>query len=379
VPISAGAISQNAIACYISSAPNASINDFAVNGLDSGVAFLGGMPAAVAVQVPPLLDPRDFGAAFPGVNAFVGQGQFQSSIGQSVYDGMHVALRENIGRDFFIFHGGELQISYTLSKFVSDGGDNPTQSVVGYDFRNAAAFKGPSPLDRRHQFSAGWVLTSRWGGRLSLLGRYASPAPLIPSVLVTSGNPQATPGEIYRTDFTGDGTSGDLFPLRNSAKFSAISPGDLNSAIATYNNTQAVSLTGAGQALVLANLFTRSQMATLRGTTPYILLPPEGQFTNPGFKSFDAAISWPLKLGERFTLEPSARFFNVLNFGNFQPVSPQLTYYFPGPGQPSVGGAGSANGTPPGSARDVLRIGAASNVYGYGTPRQMEFGVKLSF
>lgn len=198
-------------------------------------------------------------------------------------------------------------------------------------------------------------------------------------MLVKTGNPQATPGEIFRTDFNGDGTPSDLFPVRNPGSFNATSPGELASAIATYNNTQAGLLTPAGAALTNANLFTNTQLVSLRGTTPYIVIPPLGQFTNPWFKSLDAAISWPLKVRDRLTVEPSARIFNVLNFGNFQPVSGQLTYYYPGPGQPSTGGAGSANGTPEGPSRDVLRIGRGSTVYNYGAPRQMEFGLKLTF
>jgi hypothetical protein len=379
VPLSAGAISQNAISCYISAAPNANINDFAANGLDSGVAFLGGLPATEGVQVPSGTDPRDFGAAFPGTNALVGQANFQTSAGQSVYNGLQASLKQSYVHDFFIFRSGDVLVSYTLSKFISNGGDSPSGSTMAYDSRNPGFYKGPSALDRRHQLTVGWMLQSRWGGRLSFIGRYASPAPLLPSMLVNSGNPQATPGEIFRTDFTGDGTPGDQFPFRGPKSFSAISSGDLASAINTYNSTQAGSLTPSGQALVTAGLFSRPQLATLRGTTPYIVVPPMGQFSNPIFKSFDTAVTWPFKLGERLNIEPSVRFYNLFNFSNFQPVSGQLTYYFPGPGQPSTGGAGSANGTPSGNSRDVLRIGQGSGVYNYGAPRQMEFGVRVTF
>ena len=378
-PISAGALSQNAISCYISTVSNANINDFAVNGLDSGVAFLGGLPATVGVQVAGGADPRNFGAAFPGINALVGQGEFQSSIGQSVYDGLQVSLKQNVAREFFVFRGGDLQLSYTFSKFVTNGGDNPTQSTVAHDFRDAALYRGPSALDRRHQVTAGWTLESRWGARLAFVGRYASAAPLLPSMLVSSGNPQATPGEIFRTDFTGDGSPGDLFPIRNPGPFKALSNSSLASDISTYNSTVAGALTPAGQALVIANLFTKSQLASLRGTAPYIVVPPAGQLSNEAFKSLDAAISWPLKLGERLSIEPSARFFNLLNLANFQPLSGQLAYYFPGPGQPTAAGAGSANGTPSGPARDVLRTSSGSGVYNYGAPRQVEFGVKITF
>jgi hypothetical protein len=381
-PLAPGALVQDAINCYISAVPNANINDFAVNGLDSGVAFLKGLPASIGVQVPqtnPPTDPRNFGAAFAGVNALMGQGEFQTSIGQAVYNGVHVSLKQNVAHQFFIFSGGDLLLSYTFSKFVSNGGDNPTQSTVAYDFQNPERYKGPSPLDRRHQISAGWTLESVWGPKLSFIGHYATPAPSVASLLVPSGNPQATPGEIFRTDFVGDGTPANLFPFSRPGSFSALSASDLSSAIKTYNSTQAGSLTPAGVALVSASLFTRAQLTTLRAATPFIIVPPAGQFSNPGFKSLDAAISWPLKLGERLKIEPSASFYNVLNFANFQPASGQLASYYPGPGQPVTAGAGSANGTPPGSARDVLRIGGGSGVYNYGAPRQMQFGVKVTF
>jgi hypothetical protein len=379
VPISAGAVSQAAISCYISAVPNPSINDFAANGLDSGVAFLGGLPATVGVQVPAGADPRNLGAAFPGVNALVGQGSFQTSGGQSVYDAGQFSLKQKYTQDVFIFHGGDILIAYTLSKFNSNGGDNPAGARSAYDFRNPGFYKGPSPLDRRHQLTAAWTMQTRWGGVLSFTGRYASAAPLLPSVLVYSGNPQTTPGEIFRTDFTGDGTPGDLFPFRRVGPFSAISSSDLSTAINTYNNAQAGSLTPAGTALVTAGLLSRSQLATLKGVTPFIVLPPMGQFQNEIFKSLDVAASWPFKFGERFTVEPTVRFFNVFNFANFQPLSGQLTYYFPGSGAPATGGAGSANGTPPGNSRNVLRLGQGSGVYNFGAPRQMEFGVKLTF
>jgi Carboxypeptidase regulatory-like domain len=381
-PLAPGAIVQDAVNCYISAVPNANINDFAANGLDSGVPFLKGLPASVGVQIPvtPLaLDPRNVGAAFAGVNALVGQGQFQSSIGQAVYNGLHLALKQNVGHTFFIFHGGDLYLSYTYSKFVTNGGDNPAQSSVAYDFQNPERYKGPSPLDRRHQFSGGWTLQSVYGPKLSFIGRYSSPAPTVASLLVDSGNPQATPGEIFRTDFVGDGTPANLFPFAHPGTFKALSASDLASAIKTYNSSQAGSLTPAGTALISASLFTRAQLTTLHAITPFIIVPPAGQFSNPGFKSLDAAISWPLKIGERLNIEPSARVYNVLNFANFQAASGQLAYYYPGPGQPVSAGAGSANGTPSGSARDVLRIGTGSGVYNYGSPRQIELGVKITF
>src|SRR5207245_4553706 len=68
-PLAPGAIVQNAVSCYISSVPNANINDFAVNCLDSGVAFLKGLPASIGLQVRAAHAPvnaRHFGAGCAG-------------------------------------------------------------------------------------------------------------------------------------------------------------------------------------------------------------------------------------------------------------------------------------------------------------------------
>jgi len=379
--LSPGAVVQDAIDCYISTVPAPNINDFAVNGLDSGVAFLKGMPASIGVEVPqtnPPIDPRNFGAAFAGVNALVGQGDFQSPIGQAVYDGLHIALRQNIEHQYFIFRGGSVHLSYTLSKFVSNGGDNPSESSPAYDSRNPELYKGPSPLDRRHQVAFGWTLNTLWGPKLSFIGHFASPAPVLATLHSPAGNSQAVPGEIFRTDFVGDGTPGNLFPFRAPGSFNSLTTSELSSAIRSYNSTQAGVLTPAGLALVAANLFTQRQLATLRATTPFLIVPPTNQFSNPWFKTLDAAVSWPLRVNERWSIEPTARFYNVLNMANFQPLSGQLAYYYPGPGQPVAAGAGSANGTV-GLGRDVLRIGSGSGTYNYGSPRQLEFGVKVTF
>jgi len=376
VRLSVGAIVQNAISCYIAAVPGASINDFAANGLDSGSAYLGGMAASTARNVGP-----DFGAAFSGLNPLVGQGSIQASIGHATYDGFQGSLKQDLAIPYFAFKAESFRLSYTLSKFVSSGGDNPSQSSVAYDFRDAALYRGPSPLDRRHQISFAGTLDTRWGARILFAGRIASPAPSVLTLAPPGGNPQTTPGEIFRTDFTGDGTAGDIFPPR--AKRGTFDPpagaSAIYSAISKYDANQAGTVTPAGQELVTAKVITASQLAVLRGTRPYVALPPLNQVSNPWFKSFDMALTWPLRWRESILIEPRVSLYNVFNLANFAPVSGQLSYYFPSVSQPTSGGVGSANGTPSGAARDVLRTGFGTGVYNAGAPRQMEFGVKITF
>ena len=375
VPLSAGAIVQDAVSCYIATVPDASINDFAVNGLDSGAAYLGGEAASAARGVGPA-----FGAAFAGLNPTVGQGTFQTSAGHSVYNGLQTSYRQN-----FVYHGyglvaESLQVTYTFSKFNTDGGDVPTGNALAYDFRYGAKYRGRSPLDRHHQVAFGGSLDTKWGPRLTFAGHFASSAPSNLTLAVPTGNPLATPGEIFRTDFTGDGTPGDLFPPPTSAgPFSTPSGSGLMQAISKYNATQSGLLTPAGQELVTAQVMTAAQLATLHATTPFIVQPPADQVSNPWYKSVDLSLSWPLRVGERFQLEPSASLYNLLNFANFASLSGKLAYYYPGAGTPPTAGAGSVNGTPSGPLRDVTRIGPGSGVFGAGAARQMEFGVKITF
>lgn len=376
VPLTAGAIVQNAVSCYVAAVPGSSINDFAANGLDSGTAYLAGQAASIARGVGP-----NAGAAFSGVNSLVGSGSFQASIGHAVYDGFQGTIKQDLNIPYFAFRAESFQISYTLSKFATSGGDNPSQSSISPDYRDGALYRGPSPLDRRHQIAFGGVLDTRWGPRILFSARISSPAPSVLTLAAPSGNPQTTAGEIFRTDFTGDGSAGDIFPPRDhSGGFNPPAGADsIYKAISKYDATQAGTLTPAGQELVTDKILSPSQLAVLHATAPYVALPPLNQVSNPWLKSFDTAVTWPLHWRDSIVIEPRVSFFNIFNFSNFAPLNGQLSYYFPGLSQPITGGVGSANGTPSGAPRDVLRTGFGTGVYNAGAPRQMEFGVKVTF
>ena len=83
--------------------------------------------------------------------------------------------------------------------------------------------------------------------------------------------------------------------------------------------------------------------------------------------------AWPIKIKERFTIEPSVSAFNVFNFANFDgPTNKLLGILNGGTSAAFLNGATSSN-------RASNRIGVGSGVFALGAPRQMEFGLKFVF
>src|SRR5207302_11221684 len=109
-----------------------------------------------------------------------------------------------------------LQAAYSLSRFLNSGGSNPSTPgssdqdfvISSVDNRNPLAFTGPSLLDRTHQFSFGGVLDLPWSFRAGVVSHFYSGLP----VTLVVPNTGTGAGEIFRTDFTGDGTVQDILP-----------------------------------------------------------------------------------------------------------------------------------------------------------------------
>jgi hypothetical protein len=100
---------------------------------------------------------------------------------------------------------------------------------------------------------------------------------------------------------------------------------------------------------------------------------------NGVFREVSTTLAWPIKLTERFSLEPSFSAFNVFNLANFGIengfLTNSVTPFAPG----STAPAGNVNGTSSGSTRESLRIGTGSGVFSLGAPRQVEWGIRLNF
>jgi hypothetical protein len=387
-PATDGPSSQAAVACYIAATPTASINDFAGNGLDSGNVFgsgvtgtSGGAPAAIT------------GAAFGGINRNVGQGDFEFPEGRSVYNALQTSYKQQVANPMRGISALDMTMSYTLSRFVGDGGNDQNFSAAAFDNNNPGYFTGPTSLDRTHQFKFGLTFdVAHKGPRFSVIGNFASAPPT--TILFTTANAPAeeTTGEIYRTDLTGDGTVGDPFPVNSTQ--SAGKPGQfmrsvnqntLSNSIGNWNSTQAGTLTPAGQALVGAGYFTTAQLQTLGAVKPFVAPPPPGATGNHPFREISTVLSWPIKVTERFTVEPSIAAYNVLGFANYTRLIGNLTNQGTpfAPGQ--FGPDGNVNGTVlthdgNNPNNDVSsKVGTGSGVFSLGAPRQVEFGIKLSF
>jgi hypothetical protein len=77
--------------------------------------------------------------------------------------------------------------------------------AIATEQANPTRFFGPTSFDRTHQFSFGTIMNMPGNVLVSFIGHFNSP---LPTTLVVQDQSRA--GEIFHTDFTGDGTVGDI-------------------------------------------------------------------------------------------------------------------------------------------------------------------------
>jgi hypothetical protein len=272
----------------------------------------------------------------------------------------------------------DFQVSYALSKYTATAQDSDYINFAE-DNNFPDRFQGPNGLDRRNQISFGGTATLPASFQLSFIGHFYSPLPL-DLRLPTSG----LPGGIFTTDVTGDGTGdgtavsnggvGDLVPgtrLGGGGGYS--SGGSINKLIDAYNSTYAGRLTPAGVALVGAGVVTGAQMVSLGGVMQPLQNAPNGQVGMGWLRTMDLKLGWAYKVRETVTIEPMVAVFNVFNFANFDSPANHLSGIL----DRSVG---SANGTTAAQrSQGNTRTGLGTGVFGLAAPRQLEFGLKITF
>ncbi len=337
--------------------------------------------------------------AFTGINPDLGLVTFLYPIGRSVYNAMDIKLVDNVKTPFRGVKYLNFQFAYALSRFTNCGAALTTSAgtspaAADQDFVNPTidnnkpcGFSGPSALDRTHQFSFGGYADLPGHFRLGTIFHFDSPLASALAVPVTGNGA----GEIFRTDFTGDGTVGDPIPgTKQGAFMRNVSLGDLPNVVNNYNNTVADNLTPAGQLLVSQGLFTAQQLGVGNqlcvnnpnsvsagaacAVAPAISPVVPGEVGLTWLKTFDMSLTWVGKVNikeRQVSIEPSASFYNLFNFANFNIPGNVLSGIL-------TGGAGSLNGTTYSGANSV-RVGVGTGVFALGAPRTIEFGLKLSF
>lgn len=365
----------------------ATIADFAQNGLTSSGDF-----NAVCSFSSVSAFGRTYGCAFPGKNPNAPPLYFLEPIGRSVYNGLQSKLTQSVENPVRGVRTINFQFSYALSRFENSGGGSPSvpinsdqdSGVSTIDNASPNRFFGPAALDRTHQISFGGYAELNRGFQVSILAHFWSP--LSTSLIVPPTNLGA--GEIFRTDFTGDGTSSDLIPGTHVGNFDrGINASNINDVLNNYNNTTALNLTPAGQVLLQNGLFTAAQLGvgdslcynnpgnlptrSLCAVAPPVSPAPPGQVNLSWLRALDLRLSWSRKLGEHVTLQPSASFYNLFNFANFDLPGNALNGIL-------AGAPGQINGTTSGG-HNVNRVGVGSGVYSLGAPRQIEFGMRITF
>ena len=349
----------------------ATISDYAVHGLGSS-ADMGGASCLAALG---------YSCAFPGKNPNAPPLGFVSPVGRSVYQGVQMKWLESVKNPFPGAQSANFQVAYALSRFKNSGGGVSVDSAVtaassdqdfiapALDNNNVNHYFGPSTLDRTHQVSIGGCVDFPHSIRVGLMSHLYSPL----STTLTVPNTGRGPGEIFRTDFTGDGTTQDPIPGTKVGNFdrSGLNTSSLNNVISKYNTTVAGQPTPAGRALVNDFVMTQADLAGLGAVAPIVALAPADRVNYPWLKSLDASVSWSHTFFDKLTIRPSVALFNLANFANFDLPPNMMSGLL-------TGGAGTINGTDR-AAHIVNRAGVGSGVFGLGAPRQTEFSLKITF
>jgi Carboxypeptidase regulatory-like domain len=361
-------------------AAGAKMTDYATNGLGTPVDLGGvGCTGVFGVGHP---------CAFGGINSGQSQAFQLKPIGRSVYNALQMTLKQNVNNPMRGVKAANFQASYSLSRFSNTGGavvagtpgDNDQDFVLqSPDNNNPGRYFGPSLLDRTHQISFGGYVDVPMGFRIGLISHFYSP---LASVIAAPNS--LTPGEIFRTDFTGDGTVQDPLPGTKFGAFDrSVSASGLAQLIGNYNQNIANNATPAGKVLIANGLMTLAQLQSLGGVAPTLCAPPPtsqaGCTNSPGgqvdfgwLRATDLKLAWRHTIAERFTIEPSVGLYNLFNFANFNLPPNTMNGILFGPGSGSINGTTRAD-------QESFRVGNGTGVYSLGSQRQIEFGLRLVF
>jgi hypothetical protein len=353
----------------------ATLGDFTGNGL-STAADVAGVGCNQSTAIGGLGRPCAFGGKNPNqANMF-----FLFPEGISKYNALQMSLKDNINNPMRGIKAANFQISYSLSRFENSGGtqatgtpaDNDQDFVLqAADNNNPSRYFGPSLLDRTHQISFGGYVDVPFGFRVGLISHFYSP--LASSIDAPN---TGSAGQIFIDDFAGSGTittGGSPIPGTKFGSFGrGVDAAGLTQLLNNYNQNVANNPTPAGKVLISNGLMTLAQLQALGGVAQPVALPPPGQVGFGWLRATDLKLAWRHTIAERFTIEPSAGFYNLFNFSNFNLPPNTMNGLLNGVGSGSINGTDRA-------AQESFRVGNGTGVYSLGAQRQLEFGLRLTF
>ncbi|MGA7928716.1 MAG: hypothetical protein WCA20_22315, partial [Candidatus Sulfotelmatobacter sp.] len=363
------------IPCAI--AAGATIVNYASNGLDSGYEVCAGFGACP-------------NAAFGGVNNGTTNGnQMLFPIGRAVYNGLQTSLKQDVRNPFKGIRYLNLQVSYALSRYDATATDSDFVNSA-WDAADPTKYMGPNGIDRKNQLSFGGTMELPAHFRASVIGHFYS---ALPTTLFLA--PTGTPGGMFVTGVNGDGTGdgysangtngtlGSILPGTNLGSYGrGVNGSNINNVINNYNQNYAGKPTPSGQVLISQLGFTQTELTELGAVMPMVNSAPANEANNGWLRDFDFSLNWTYKVKERVELQPGVSFFNLMNFANFDPPKNTLSGVLSLMGQPGLPAqtpvVGTVNGTS-GEQPASLRVGLGSGVFGVGSPRVIEFNLKINF
>ena len=322
------------------------------------------------------------GYAFRGTNPMFGTMLFAAHKAMNTYNGLNLRLDGRFGEPsppaFRWMNGNTVTFAYTLSRNLGNlSAENHAADLAvpssAWDSLQPNRFVGPDGLDRTSMLNAGTITQIKKGFVFSQITHWYSPLagnPLIPTAFQACGG---GPEEIFCSDWTGDGTTGDLLPTAGPGAFGRSLKGakGLNRAIIQYNTRFAGQPTPAGKLLLAQGLLTASQLQQLGGVMPVLPLAPANQVGLDLLLLTDLRLAWNYKIAnDRLTLSPSWDIFNAFNRSSYDPPANILDGNLSG--QP-----GSINGTTKANRTNIRQRG--SGTFEQGARRQMQAGFRISF